>query len=542
MVLTYSIAFDVVRSKETHEPVGLDELWTRVARLLHATLRVAHRLPKANDMAGLYGRPDANLAGEDLDLKWAHEAADENGTATWAATIEHPSGDEKLLWGVDLAGRQQAAGRVQFGLRLRMEALTNVRQPVNVAIRRPRLVHDFLRWFDVERHGLSVHGAGVPWNELPRLRALLTDPARELPVILIGPAGVRQHGTTTKVLPHLVPLAKESVGAAILALVPSEGHLRQFHEGIDRSLHLPGNDQIGIYWPLERGMSAQEIAARCLEAFPIPGAAGNEALTSRIATRLAESLVVVDPGAFTSVATLRARQAAAATPARRERDASFTELQAQNKHLWDEVTRLEKKCNGIDVEKAEQEKQLRGLKLQLFGCFAEKPPTEAQPPDWEQWEIKDMATAMAIAIASPWLRDRLVFTDVARKTGPKADYQRPTEVLAALHFLGGTFLDHVRSGSAQDLDAFAALHKFELAMVETGHTRRMEKWMRERDADHQGVTYRCEAHLKLKIGRAKNSGSLRLSIHFALDHAGSTPRIIVGHIGEHLTTATSRNW
>lgn len=79
-------------------------------------------------------------------------------------------------------------------------------------------------------------------------------------------------------------------------------------------------------------------------------------------------------------------------------------------------------------------------------------------------------------------------------------------------------------------------------MTKSGFTRGNESWMRERDVVISARPFRCEPHLKIKTGGAKDSPHLRLSIHFALDGAGESARIILGHVGRHLTTRTSADW
>lgn len=133
--------------------------------------------------------------------------------------------------------------------------------------------------------------------------------------------------------------------------------------------------------------------------------------------------------------------------------------------------------------------------------------------------------------------DRLVFTDEAIASARAASCCDKPQELAdawrALWEMATTLHELFFSGDAYDIEkAFRGRTGIELTMVETGTTQKDAKLMRLRRRIYQGREIWVTPHVKL------GSRPRWTRIHFAVDQ--DAQRIIVGHCGDHLDTAGTR--
>lgn len=526
---TYSIAFDI----QAPDPATQ---FRDLAALLYATLRVAEDLPARDELFDLPGHDRRTLAGShDLTVDWAAERAEraernDGGLRAWALRISHPGrDDERLLWALELAGRAGAPGdRLTLGVRTSVEALAGGARPFDIVTARPSIVPAILERWPASRQDLPLCDRFLPLADIPRLRSRIADPARELPIVLLGPR-VQRRSWSSRAPSRLQSLAQQLAGSACLAIAGTERELLQFNEGIDEALRLTDRDGGAIYWPIERGHARAQVGAR-REPFVVPSDDSVRHAASDLLRRLMEVALVADPGAFTSVDRLRARaderrRAMAEETADTIAQVAEKEIQELRARLAETHSALARALRERDDERRERlrlQHELRTLEIR----------SERRSP-LDAWAPAAMTDVLVLVRSCPDLRERLVITDAAERGARRSDYKDPAFAWRGIVFLATRFLDAARAGQLGDAVEFAARHGFEVAMTESALTKDNEAWMKQRDVRVGSRTLRCIPHLKKGNGPSHEC----LRVHFAIDGTGAASKLVLGHVGGHLTTA-----
>ena len=167
-----------------------------------------------------------------------------------------------------------------------------------------------------------------------------------------------------------------------------------------------------------------------------------------------------------------------------------------------EVIRLEQKVSGLESQRLD----LRELPSDL--------PT-------------------TISLVEELYRDRIVFTPAAHRSARCAQCQDPRVAWRLLRSMA-TVLHDLHYGDAGDIERlFRDQTGFEVALHESGVTKKSRHLRRQRLFEFEGETYDMSAHVKYGTRPPK-----LIRVHYAFDDLHGL--IIVGHCGDHLPTASFR--
>lgn len=523
MVLKYSASFDLHTKLKDNKPASPDDVQHCAVAALHGALGVKTWLPDRKEMHALAKLPTAELQGSnDLLVRWAAEI-DGESLQRWAMRVEHPSRDDTgLVWTLDLCCKPRADGPVTMGFRLDVIALDGSARPFGIKLTRPSLVPTILQTFEASRNGIPLAAKFHGWRTLPRLRNLLADPARELPILIMGPYSALNREDSSS-LARII--ARQLAGCALLAVVPTQYELDALNAGLDKSLQLPGADTTCVYWPLRRGMRAEQVS-QLRESHPSPTTSTEAAASAQnLLESIVERVVVNDYGNILSLERLQhainSREAAA-----KEKTARAA-LSAQEQKVRD----LTDDKDDLQEQVTELTKQLAEARSDLSRMMAERTKDRAKSP-WREWKPASLEGALTIVQAEPIVGSRVILSDEAWKGAKKSPYESPEKALDAIAFLAETLLDAKRRGQLTNVEAFATEHGREIAATESKFTKGNAKWMDERKVRVGGELIDCRMHYKLGSGGPRTC----CRIYFAFLGEGETARVVLGHVGEHLTT------
>lgn len=523
MVLKYSASFDLLTKLKDNRPASPDDVQHCAVAALHGALGVRSWLPDRKEMQALAKVPSAVLQGaNDLAVRWAAEI-DGESLQRWAMRVEHPSRDDAgLLWTLDLCCKPRANGPVTIGFRLDVIALDGSARPFGIRLTRPSLVPTFLHTFDASRNGIPLAAKFHGWRTLPRLRNLLADPSRELPIVLMGPypsLGQQDASTLARII------SRQLAGCALLAVVPTLRELESLNAGLDKSLQLPGPETTCVYWPLSRGMRKEQVSQlRESHASPMTP---EEATTSAQALleSIVERVVVNDYGNILSLERLLHANASREAAARE--NSTRAAVSAQEK----KVKALTEENDDFQEQITELTTQLAEARSDLSRMMAERTKERAKSP-WREWKPTSLESVLTIVQAEPTIGSRIILSAEAWKGASKSPYESPEKALDAIAFLAETLLDAKRKGNLANIEAFATEHGREIAATESKVTKENAKWMDERKVKIGGEWLECRMHYKLGSGGPRNC----CRIYFTFHGEGNAAKVVVGHVGEHLTT------
>lgn len=132
--------------------------------------------------------------------------------------------------------------------------------------------------------------------------------------------------------------------------------------------------------------------------------------------------------------------------------------------------------------------------------------------------------------------DRIDFTERGIKSVAKCEMQ-PSSLWEALYTIVLDLVDMYRSNSISDIEhAFLQKTGLSLSLHEGKNTHKDIKLDRMRDDEYNGKTISIEPHVKLKSLKGDPDCQ---RIYYAFD--AESGKIIIGHIGEHLRNASSRD-
>ena len=167
----------------------------------------------------------------------------------WSARLIHPdapfAGREAVpgrTWTTEIAFRRQDEG-VQFGIRVL--CTSQAYSTEDIALTRPRLVLNLAQHFlleevrPIESHPIRLRVQ----SELDALHALLTDPVRTMPVLLLTEVDPRQLEMHVQVSPYVLDpddLARKVEGLAYVVTMP-------------RNLTFPWTNRVGKVWSAFQG-------------------------------------------------------------------------------------------------------------------------------------------------------------------------------------------------------------------------------------------------------------------------------------------------
>lgn len=523
MVLKYSASFDLHTKLKDNKAASPDDVQHCAVAALHGALGVKTWLPDRKEMHALSKVPSAVLQGaNDLAVRWAAELEGES-LQRWAMRIEHPSRDDAgLLWTLDLCCKPKADGPVTMGFRLDVIALDGSARPFGIRLTRPSLVPTILQTFEASRNGIPLAANFHGWRTLPRLRNLLADPSRELPIVLIGPYPSLDH-RDSKSLARII--ARQLAGCALLAVVPTERDLDELNAGLDKSLQLPGPETTCVYWPIRRGMRTEQVSElRESHASPMSPAEAS-ATAQELLESIVERVVVNDFGNILSLERLlHAIAGKEAAAKERTTRAALSTQEQKVKQLAEEKEDLEEQVKELTT-------QLTEARSDLSRMMAERTKDRAKSP-WREWKPPSLENALTIVQAEPILGSRVILSDEAWKGAKKSPYESPEKALDAIAFLAETLLDAKRKGQLTNVEAFATEHGREIAATESKFTKGNAKWMDERKVRVGGELLDCRMHYKLGSGGPRSC----CRIYFAFLGEGETAKVVLGHVGEHLTT------
>ncbi len=207
-------------------------------------------------------------------------------------------------------------------------------------------------------------------------------------------------------------------------------------------------------------------------------------------------------------------------------EAHIAELKSAPSAERDRVSRLEHKSLSL----------AHGLAASKAAAKKHGAAHDAQAVRGELFDALDLPQTVAASLdltARVW-PDRLVVALEARKSAQTFSDGDAAEAWAALRdaatiLYGLIFSDE----STDDKNRFKERSRFEVALGESPQTDANAQLMRLRQLSFEGKMLDMQAHVK---GKTRNGRALR--IHFAIDH--ERERLIIGHCGNHLPTASDR--
>jgi hypothetical protein len=323
-------------------------------------------------------------------------------------------------------------------------------------------------------------------------------------------------------------------GSAMLVALSTPEDVNSFNAGLDYSLAFDGDVECALYWPIEQGSLARQLATR-RQYFKLADANGFSDFARQVFSVIAERGTLHDPGALTFVEQIESRSKSVVA-ARIE--ATATKQQEEIAELERSVAAKELEIRRMQIDLAETRNEL-GKQIALQSIPAKAAERAQRQLTWRElgmWTPSSVLEAVTIAQACPELQGRLVFSPAAPKGAKKSRFDDPSRALEILAFIGTEFLDGVRGGDIADLERFASESGFELAMSEGKQTHNNRTLMKLRDVVINGQEFRCEAHFK--DGRGGTDSQFR--VYFCIDRTGQVARIIIGHVGPHLETDGTR--
>ncbi len=534
MVLKYSVALDLFGPAADRHPTARD-CWELVRSSL-SSMNEGRNLPPAEELNALWGAGVVDLQGEeDLDVRWALE---EGPRTEWAFHLMHPGReDERLVWRLDVVCRQNEDASLRVGVRLDVSALDGGARPYDFQVSSPRIVWDLLGAWRAERTGLTLGQFFSDWRQFARLRGLLADPERGLPVVLAGPKALKQ-AFPPRLHSKYFAVSRGLAGSAALVALPREQDVERFNSRFDSSLRYDIEDDFAIYWPIERGSLANELKER-RKSIRSDMYDNERSLAQDLLERVAARSILHDPGRITSYDAISRRK----TELKRKRG-ELVALGAQEREneLFAQLVDMEERVQELEDELAKERQEKANLVSTLHARQAARKSSGASGRlDWNVLrsvrQVRSVLEAVRLAQDSSWFDGRLVFTDASTKKAGRCTYGQPQRVLEILGFASGEYLDAIRSGATgATLTTLAEQSGFQLAPVEKGTTRKNESMMRQRDVVVDGETVRCEAHFK--EGRGVDDELLR--IHFCIRGQEGRQNLVIGHVGGHLETAGTR--
>lgn len=537
MALMYSVAFDLDGSRDDREPKPNAKTCWDVTRQCLVKMREAENLPASDTLDNLWGDCAVKLSGRsDLDIHWACDSHD--GRSEWAFHLLHPGRDEaRLLWRLDISCRDIEQDHVRVGVRLDVSALDGGVRPYGFSVASPRVVPDLLSTWPAKRGGLELNRQFVHWRRLSRLRRSLSDPDRELPIVIAGPS-VCGSSWPTRIAREFHGVPRSLAGTAVLAALATHQDVEKFNDGFDPALHFVSEDEFAIYWPIERGSLGTQLSER-RRSIRLGSYESPKALALDLLDLVAQRGVLHDAGKVTSFKMIsRRREDVERKKAKLDRVASDRQVN----ELVDQLVEAEERVEELDQELTEERLEKNKLNALLRSNQSRDDSANGTGLlDWrtfQKWRgVRDVLGAVKLALGWPGFVGRLVFAESVADKAAKCRYGDPGRVLEILLFAASDYLNAVRAGeSGRALETLASERGFELATVERKQTRNDTRMMQKRDVVVDGRKVRCEAHFK--DGKGVDDQLLR--IHFAIDGEPTKQRLVIGHVGGHLETAGTR--
>ncbi len=199
-------------------------------------------------------------------------------------------------------------------------------------------------------------------------------------------------------------------------------------------------------------------------------------------------------------------------------------LESENEHLSKELRSIQKELAKVGAlpERFEAMAMAEELRLRVQILEQGRPDIEELPSD----------LIGVVDLIGHLYRDRIFFTDTARKSAGTASFQDVHISWRLLRSMATTLFDLF--GSNCDLEReYRNRTGFELALTETSATKELTEAVRQRMVKYGDRYLFAGAHVKFGTKPPR-----LLRVHFTFP-VGS-PVIVVGHVGDHLETAGTK--
>lgn len=217
----------------------------------------------------------------------------------------------------------------------------------------------------------------------------------------------------------------------------------------------------------------------------------------------------------------------------------FTISEEENKSLRDEKKHLEEVKDTLELQKMDLEDKNRDLHNQHQAeLLAQDQKYKGQLRKRMEGRSLPRSLPLTLEALRSWseLLDNLIFSEKAwegmeRRKGE--DFIKTAwDMLWCLNTIIYNFYSGEASGSPKTI--IESQTGYQYSSTESDMTRNRDDWANERTAFVAGRSYKCFKHLKKGVG-----ASSAMRVYF--DYAPEISKVVVAHVGEHLTTkGTSR--
>lgn len=471
-------------------------------------------------------------------------APDDDSMLTWGSGVahgpdfhchfRHSHPDRPLEFYVDIGMKLGIDGdRCELGVRFGIEATRGGIIDGEIERTRPKILNQLVRNFDCTIDGQRVTAgwwAVQHQTEVSTVVDYLANTHRNVPVVIAGP-----HWPQIDHEDHFLR-ARNIIGGQVagLALKVGPRNLAAFdylQQQLQPQLRVPDPGSAIVVWPV-RPRTAVSDLGEAVEALDTNGKAPL-VLGRQILTRVSDYSRYADPARDFSesrIQELETRSRLSQLQAERDSDTSDSDLDAAFALAEEESQNREK----LEVENEQLRTEIFQLKHKMIAI-----QTRSSSPWPPLRKLRATTTKEAIEVIReyPQLSDRVLVLEKAFDSAIAAQYYEPEALLDAIDLLATKYYDAEIARTQQIHFQTAAQNLgFEYAQTESESTRNNQRMMGERTVRVGGADITLLRHLKRGAAREPKNC---LRVYFESVELEGRRVFVVGHMGGHLTTATT---
>jgi len=420
----------------------------------------------------------------------------------------------------------------EFSFQLLLQSIQFYIAPVELSLRRPRVVATLLRHF-VCKHGdtrLSLEPRGISAPRVPEfLQGRLLSKKRRLPIVLVSRTSVFD-----KWLVDPAELADRLAGIAEVSVLDDKWAGYALSEAVGK-IYSCYNGAVRLYWPdFDPGQSPYS---------PVYVPEKVSALGGRLVELIFRQLAAISafrfvPGpvaidALDSLQEQRRKELEALKKSAQDRG-DFAELfdmsAKENKELQKSVDQLKEENSDLKAKLQLSQENMRAIweaQEDTEGIATSGAVSEEEP---EPGSVED-----AVIAAQSKLSETLVFQESALTSARHSSFKQPKKAFQAL-----LAMHEVCQAWRQSRKDKVAGGTFEQRFADKGFTYKAResmtskgKWGEEYEATYKGRRVSIEQHLAL----GKGGPDTCLRVHFYIDEEDE--KFIVVHVGRHKTNTSA---